>query len=134
MNDNDEFEFIDHFDNLSNRRNNNKNIKNKGFVCYKIDIKRQQSNNKYKSYNSKITKPEKYNDYLINHVEEINRMYNTRNSNSNKNLFKTINNEDEEELNLKEFIESKIKKNFRIPVIKGIGGHCRSNSTNLYKY
>lgn len=139
INNNEDFESIEQFESISNRRENRglKNKQNK-FLRASKDCKNNRKSRDYgfKSYKSLINNTENINGLIStnNNVEKINNMYISRNENSEKvknNFHKSVNEVYSEDFNLKEFIKNKMNKTLRIPVSQG---HCRSNSTNIYQY
>jgi len=62
---------------------------------------------------------DKINDYLLN------KIFNKRNS------YQKLNDEEQFDLNLREIINNKMKKNAKKAIIPS---HQRSNSTNIYNY
>ncbi len=57
-------------------------------------------------------------------------------NNNNKQSYQQAVNDNEEnfDFDLREFINTKVKKNSVRPIVRSGPGHYRSNSTNLYKY
>ena len=113
------FENRDYFDSIEgiqtmSNRNNNK------YYCDSLENKKKYKN-KYITNN--------YGDnenYTENNIEKFNKLSNIRKFHSNK-----LTKDEQIEFNLKEFIQSKLKKNFKNP---NRPGHYRSYSTNLYNY
>lgn len=97
--------------------------------------KLNNKNYKTQNFRNKINNIEEENDEVNDlftdnnkNLDKINKMY-KKNSNQ---TYKTVNDDEQFNFDLREFINSKIKSSSKRLLVKP--GHHRSNSTNLYNY
>lgn len=137
----DEYENSDRYESLSNRRFS----KHKVFSSNDLN----KPNNRLHKTNKSKNKINKENDNEeAEEKDQVNDLFPIRNNNNNnKNAektnkiykkinsqgYKTVNDDEQFDFDdLREFINSKIRKSSKRPVVRP--GHHRSNSTNLYNY
>jgi hypothetical protein len=124
----DDYDSNDRFENISNRRI----LNNKIFSS--TDLNSKQNSKFLSTQNTKprFTYEEQVNintinEFLTNNYDKLNKIYVKKKNNE----YKKINNEEQFDLDLREFINNKIKKNNKKTIY---AAHQRSNSTNLFNY